>query len=173
MRQNVFRFLYFKGKLMSRSCDLWQVEFLAPKVDIDFPPFSLGPPFAKCHKMGDLGVLAKCVITLLCGQFWSRRLRQTVIRSLGYKCILKSRSCDLRQGVFKATKFGLLFPPFSLGPLFAKSQKMRDLGALAKFVKSRNCGQFKSGRLRRNVVPCLHFKSKLMSTSCDLRQVEF
>ena len=123
--------------------------------------------------MGDLGVLAKYVITRLCGQFWGRRLRQNVVPSLSLKHMLIKRSCDLRQGVFKATKFGLLFPPFSLGPLFAKSQKMRDLGALAKFVKSRHCGQFWSRRLRRNVVGCLHFKGKLMSRSCDLRQGEF
>ena len=44
---------------MSRSCDLRQVEFLAPKVDLRLLLFSLGPPFTKSQKMGDLLVIAK------------------------------------------------------------------------------------------------------------------
>ena len=38
--------------------------------------------------MGDLGVLAAFVIARLCGNLWSRCLRQDVVRCLGFKRIL-------------------------------------------------------------------------------------
>ena len=53
---------------------------------------------------------------------------------------------------FQAPKLGLLFPPFSLGPPLAKSQKMADLGGFAKCVITRLCGHFCGRSLRQNVV---------------------
>ena len=50
---------------------------------------------------------------------------------------------------------------------------MADLGAFAKFVISRFCGQFWSRRLRRNVVRCLHFKHLLLKVSWDFLRVLF
>ena len=46
-----------------------------------------------------------------------------------------------------------LFGRFSLGPPLAKSQKMADLGALAKIVITQLCGHFWSRRLRHNGPP--------------------
>ena len=134
----------------------------APEVGLLFGPVSLGPPLAKCQKMADLGVLARFVITPLCGHFWSRRLRRKVVRCLHFKRILMNLSCHLRQAVFLAAEVGLLFGPVSLGPSFAKSQKMGDLGVLAEFVITRLCGQFRRRGLRQNVVRCLHFKRILI-----------
>ena len=74
---------------------------------------------------------------------------------------------------FQAPKLGLLFPPFSLGPPLAKSQKMADLGAFAICVITRLCGHFCGRSLRQNVVRSLPFKCKLMSRSCDLQQGVF
>ena len=59
------------------------------------------------------------------------------------------------QVVFKAPQVGLLFGRFSLGPPYAKSAKMADLGGFARFTITRLCGQFWRRRLRRNVVRCL------------------
>ena len=56
------------------------------------------------------------------------------------------------QTVFQAPQVGLVFGRFSLGPPYAKSPKMADLGGFAKFAITRLCGQFWSRRLRRNVV---------------------
>ena len=50
----------------------------------------------------------------------------------------------MRQGVFQGLEVGLLFEAVSLGPPFAKSQKMGDLGVLAEFVITRLCRQFRS-----------------------------
>ena len=44
------------------------------------------------------------------------------------------------------------FQALCLGPPFAESQKMGDLGFLAEFVITRLCGRFWSRRLRRKVV---------------------
>ena len=68
----------------------------------------------------------------------------------------------MRQGVFQAPEVGLLFEGVSLGPPFAKSQKMADLGVLAEFVIIRLCGHFRSRALAQNVVRCLHFKRILI-----------
>ena len=43
---------------------------------------------------------------------------------------------------FRAPKVGLLFWPFSFGPPFAKSQKIRDLGVIAKFTIAQLCEHF-------------------------------
>ena len=53
---------------------------------------------------------------------------------------------------------GLLFGGVSLGCNFAKSQKIRDEGVLAKFAIVRLYGHFGTRDLQQNVVLCLHFK---------------
>ena len=173
LRQKVIRCLHFERILMSRSCHLRRGVFQAPEVGLLFGPVSLGPPFAKSQKTADLGVLGQFVRTRRCGHFWSRRLRQKVIRCLHFERILMSRSCHLRRGVFQAPEVGLLFGPVSLGPPFAKSQKTADLGVLGQFVRTRRCGHFWSRRLRQKVVRCLHFERILMSRSCYLRRGVF
>ena len=40
----------------------------------------------------------------------------------------------MRQGVFGACAFGLLFEPFSFGPPFEEFQRMADFGVFAKLV---------------------------------------
>ena len=123
--------------------------------------------------MANLGVLAKFVITRLYGHLWSRRLQQNVALCLHFKCILIRRWCHLRQGVFEAPIVGLLFWAFSLGPPLAKSQKMADLGVLAKFVITRLYGHLWSRSLQQNVALCLHFKCILIRRWCHLRQGVF
>ena len=46
------------------------------------------------------------------------------------------------QVVFQAPQVGLRFGRFSLGPPYAKSAKMADLGGFARFTITRLCGQF-------------------------------
>ena len=43
------------------------------------------------------------------------------------------------QTVFQAPQVGLVFGRFSLGPPYAKSPKMADLGGFAKFAITRLC----------------------------------
>ena len=102
--------------------------FEARIVGLLFWAFCLGPPLAKCQKVADFGVLAKFVITRLCGHLWSRSLQQNVVLCLHFKCILIRTWCHLRQGVFEAPIVGLLIWAFCLGPPLAKCQKMADLG---------------------------------------------
>ena len=123
--------------------------------------------------MADLGVFAKFVITRLYGHLWSRSLQQNVLLCLHFKCILIRRWCHLRQGVFEAPIVGLLFWAFSLGPPLAKSQKMADLGVLAKFVITRLYGHLWSRSLQQNVLLCLHFKCILIRRWCHFRQDVF
>ena len=66
--------------------------------------------------MADLGHFAQFARTLLCGHFWSRRLRQKVARSLPLKRILMSREDHLRRAFFQAFKLGLLLSHFPLVP---------------------------------------------------------
>ena len=172
LQQNVLLCLHFKCILIRRWCHLRQGVFEAPIVGLLFWAFCLGPPLAKCQKMADLGVLAKFVITRLCGHLWSRSLQQNVVLCLRFKCILIRRWCHLRQGVFEAPIVGLLFRAFCLGPPLAKCQKMADLGVLAKFVITRLCGHLWSLSLQQNVVLCLHFKCILIRR-CHLRQGVF
>ena len=73
--------------------------------------------------MADFGVFAKLAIARNCRHFWSRGLRQNVVQGLPFKRILINARWDLRQGVFGAYEFGLLFKPFSLGPPFEEFQK--------------------------------------------------
>ena len=67
--------------------------------------------------MADLRHVGQFARTLLCGNFWSRRLRQKVARSLHFKRILMSREDHLRRAVFQAPKLGLLLSHFPLVPL--------------------------------------------------------
>ena len=133
--------------------------------------------------MSDLGVLAAFVIARLCGNLWSRCLRQDLVQYLGFKCILIVRSDHLRRAVLKplklfsrkwaiwvSLKVGLFFGPVSLGPPFGKSQKMGDLGVLAAFAIARLCGHLWSRCLRQDVVRCLGFKRILIVRSDHLRR---
>ena len=65
-------------------------------------------------------------------------------------------------GGFQAPIAGLLFWPFCLAPSLAKSQKMADLGVLAKFVITQLYGHLWSRALQQNVRLCLHFKCILI-----------
>ena len=58
----------------------------------------------------------------------------------------------MRQGVFGACEFGLLFERFSLGPSFEEFHKMADFGVFAKLAIAQNWRHFQSRRLRQNVV---------------------
>ena len=62
--------------------------FQGLEVGLLFEAVSLGPPYEKSQKMGDLGVSAEFVITRLCGQILSRGLLQNIVRCLHLKCIL-------------------------------------------------------------------------------------
>ena len=131
LRQKVLRSLHFKRILIRRS-PLWhQGDFRAPKVGLLFWQFSLGPPFPKSQKMADFGVFVKSLIIWLCEHVWRRGLRQKVLRSLHCKRKIIKRSPDWRQCDFRCHEVELLFWQFSLGPPFAKSQKMADFGVFA------------------------------------------
>ena len=123
--------------------------------------------------MADLGVLANIVITRLYGHLWSGSLQQNFVLCLHFKCILIRRWRHLRQDVFEAPIFGLLFWAFSLGPPLKKSQKMADLGVLANIVITRLYGHLWSGSLQQNVVLCLHLKCILIRRWRHLRQGVF
>ena len=121
LQQNNLLWLHFKCILIRRWCNLRQGVFEAPIVSLIFWAFSLGPPLAKSHKMANLGVLGKFVITRLYGQLWSRSLQQNVLLWLHFKCILIRRWCNLRQGVFLTTysrpTFLSIFPWSPLGKI--------------------------------------------------------
>ena len=101
------------------------------------------------------------------GHLWRRSLQQHVPLWLHFKCILISRWCDLRQGVFEARIVGILFWAFSLGPPLAKSQKMAALGLLGKFVITRLYGHLCRRSLQQNVPLWLHFKCIWKRRWCD------
>ena len=112
--------------------------------------------------MADFGVFAKSLITRLLEHFWRRGLRQKVLRSLHFKRILIRRSPDWRQGDFRGPEVELLFWQFSLGPPFAKSQKMADFGVFAKSLITRLYEHFWRRGLRQKVLRSLHFKRILI-----------
>ena len=173
LRQNVGRCLHFTRILIKGQCDLRRGVFQALIVGLLFWRFSFGPPYAKSQKMGDFSAFANFGVTLLCVHFWSRRLRQNVGRCLHFTRILIKGQCDLRRGVFQALIVGLLFWRFSLGPPYAKSQKVGDFSAFAKFGVTLLCVHFWSRRLRQNVGRCLHFTRILIKGQCDLRRGVF
>ena len=72
--------------------------------------------------MGDLGVLAAFVIARLCGNLWSRCLRQNVVRCLGFKRILIVRSDHLRGAVLKPLESACFSGQF---PLFPPLENLR------------------------------------------------
>ena len=86
--------------------------------------------------MADLGHFAQFARTLLCGHFWSRRLREKVARSLHFNRILMRREDHLRRAVFQAPKLGLLSSHFPLVPRFAEFKKMADLGHFSQFART-------------------------------------
>ena len=65
-----------------------QGDFQGLEVGLLFEAVSLGPPYEKSQKMGDLGVFAEFVITRLCRQSRSRGLLQNVVQCLRFKRIL-------------------------------------------------------------------------------------
>ena len=170
LQQNVSLWLHFKCILIRRSWELGQAVFEARIICLLFWAFSLGPTLAKSQKMADLGILGKFVITRHYWHLWSRSLQQNVLLWLHFKCILITRWCHLRQGVFEALKVGLLFWAFFPGPRLWKSQKMADLGILGKFVITRLYWHLWSCSLQQNVLLWLHFKCILIRRWCNLRQ---
>ena len=115
LQQNVPLWLHFKCILFRRWCDLRQGVFEARIVDLLFWAFSLGPPLAKSHKMADLGLRGKFVITRLYGHLWRRKLQQNVALWLHFKCILIRRWCDLRP--YSRPTFLSIFPWSPLGKI--------------------------------------------------------
>ena len=173
LQQNVSLWLHFKCILIRRWYDLRQGVFEARIVGLLFWGFFLAPPLAKSQQIAYLGLLGKFVITQLYGHLWRRKLQQNVPLWWHFKCILITRWCDLRQGVFEARIVGILFWAFSLCPPLAKSQKMVDLGLLGKFVITRVYGHLRRRKLQQNVTLWLHFKCILIRRWCDLRQGVF
>ena len=98
-------------------------------------------------------------------------MRQKVLRSLHFKRILIEGSRNLRQGDFRGPEFDLLFWQFSLGPPFAKSQKMGDFGLFAKSLITRLCRHLWRRGLRHKVLRYLHFKRILNRRSAEMRKV--
>ena len=66
--------------------------------------------------MGDVGVLAGFVIARLCGNLWSRCLRQDVVGCVGVKRILLVRSDHMRRAVIKPLKSACFTGQFPLVP---------------------------------------------------------
>ena len=116
LRQDVIRCLGFKRILIVRSDHLRRAVFKPLKSACFSGQFPLVPPFGKSQKMGDLGVLAAFVIARLCGQLWSRCLRQDVVQCLGFKRRLIVRSDHLRRAVFKPLKSTCFLGQYHLVP---------------------------------------------------------
>ena len=170
LRQNVVRWLHFKRRLIKRRSDLRRGVLGAREFDLLFGRFFLGPPYEEFQKMADFGVFAKLDIARSCEHFWSRGLRQNVVRWLHFKQILIKRGWDLRRGVLGAREFDLLLGRFSLGPPYEEFQKMADFGVFAKLDIARSCEHFWNPGLRQNVVRWLYFKHILIKRQWDLRR---
>ena len=168
--QNVVRWLHLKSILITRRWDLRRGVLGAREFDLLFERFSLGPPYEEFQKMADFGVFAKLAIARSSEPFWSRGLRQNVVRSLHFTSILIKRRWDLRRGVLGAREFDLLFGRFSFGPPYEEFQKMADFGVFAKLAIARSCEHFWTRGLRQNVVRWLHFKRILIKRRWDLRR---
>ena len=117
--------------------------------------------------MADFGVVAKSLITRLCGHFWRRVLRHKVLRSLHFNGIQTTRSPDWHQGDFRGPEVELLFWQFSLGLPSSKSQKMADFGVFATSLITQLCGHFWRRGLQQKVLRSLHFKCRLINRSPD------
>ena len=173
LRQKIFRFLHFKCILDRRSPDWRQRYFRGPEFDLLFRQFSLGTPLQNLRKWPILVFFAKSLITRLCQHFWRRGLRQKVLRSLHFKTMLIKRSPDRRQRDFRGPEVELPFWQFSLGPLFAKSQKMADFGVFAKSLITRPREHFWRCSLRQKVFRSLRVKRILIKRSPDWRQGDY
>ena len=102
---------------MSREDHLRRAVFQAPKLGLLLSHFPLVPPLQNFRKMADLGHFAQFARTLLCGHFWSRRLRQKVARSLHFKVhINEQRRPFCAELFFQAPKLGLFLSHFPLVP---------------------------------------------------------
>ena len=170
LRQNVVPWLHFKCILIKNRWNLRRVVYGAREFDLLFGRFSLGPPYEEFQKITDFGVFAKLDIAGSCEHFWSRGLRQNVVRWLHFKRILIRRRWDLRRGVLGARDFDLHFGRFSLGPPYEVFQKMADFAVFAKLDIARNCEHFWRRGLRQNVVRWLHFnpiQTGLFWSICD------
>ena len=170
LRQNLVRWLHLKSILITRRWDLRRGVLGAREFDLHFERFSLGPPYEEFQKMADFGVFAKLAIARSSEHFWSRGLRQNVVRWLHFKSILITRRWDLRRGVLGAREFDLIFGRFSFGPPYEEFQKMADFGVFAKLAIARSCEHFWTRGLRQNVVRWFHFKRILIKRRWDLRR---
>ena len=108
--------------------------FLSPQVRPLFGRFSLGPPLGKSQKMADFG--CSCEIchnaalrALLEPPFAPQCCPMSAFDGQSYWQIMA-----FAPSGFLSPQVRPLFDRFALGPPLAKSQKMADLGALAKFV---------------------------------------
>ena len=170
LRQNVVRWLHFKRIVIKRRWDLRRGVLGAREFELLFGRFSLGPPYEEFHKMADFGVFAKLDIARSCEHFWSRGLRQNVVRWLHFKRMLIKRRWDLRRNVLGARDFDLLFGRLSLGPPYEVFQKIADFAVFAKLDIARNCDHLWRRGLRQNVFRWLHFKCILITRRWDLPQ---
>ena len=92
--------------------------------------------------MADFGDFAKLAKGRHCRHFWSRGLRQNVLRWLRFKSILISRSRDSRQGDIQIPKLDLLFGQFSLVPPLENLRKWPIFVTLLKMPKLDTAGTF-------------------------------
>ena len=92
--------------------------------------------------MADLRHVGQFARTLLCGHFWSRRLRQKVARSLHFKRILMSREDHLRRAFFQAPKLDLLLSHFPLVPPLQNLRKWQIYVTLANLQELCFAGTF-------------------------------
>ena len=141
LRQNVLRWLHFKGILIKRSPNLRRSVFGAAKFGALFNDFPLVTPL-NIQKMADFGVFAKFARTRLCGHLWTRGLRQNVLRWLQFKRILIRGSPDLRRSVFGAAKIGALFNDFPLVPALKNFRKWPILVSLLNLPELGFAGTF-------------------------------
>ena len=134
-----------------------------------FGGVSLGRNFETSRKMRDESVLAKFAIDRLYGHFGSRGFGGKCCPMFALQVHTNYEMIGFASGYF----CGLIFGGVSLGRNFAKSQKMRDEGVLAKFAIARLYGHFESRGLQQNLVLCLHFKCILIKRWWHLRQGVF
>ena len=78
----------------------------------DFWKISRRPSFALSQKKQVLGDVAKIAITWPFGHFWRRFLRQNLLQSLHFKCIIIRRQSHLHQSAVRPFEQWLLFGGF-------------------------------------------------------------
>ena len=114
LRANVVRLFHLNRVLIRRRWDLRRGVLVARDFGVLFGRFSLDYPFEEFQKIADFGFFSKLAMAQSCGHYWSRGLRQNVVRWLHFKPILIWRRWGLCRGVLGAREFGLLFGRFSL-----------------------------------------------------------